>query len=59
MQGLMAHLKTQDTSKIFLEVSANNSAAIALYEAHAFERSGLRKAYYADGSDAITMLKVL
>jgi tRNA threonylcarbamoyl adenosine modification protein YeaZ/ribosomal-protein-alanine acetyltransferase len=59
LQGLLAHLKTQDTSKIFLEVSANNSAAMALYEAHAFQRSGLRKAYYADGSDAITMLKVL
>jgi tRNA threonylcarbamoyl adenosine modification protein YeaZ/ribosomal-protein-alanine acetyltransferase len=59
MQGLMAHLKAIETSKIFLEVSAHNSAAIALYEAHAFQRSGLRRNYYADGSDAVTMLKVL
>jgi [ribosomal protein S18]-alanine N-acetyltransferase len=59
LRGLLAHLKNLETSKVFLEVSAQNIPAIALYEAHGFQRNGLRKAYYADGSDAITMVKVL
>jgi tRNA threonylcarbamoyl adenosine modification protein YeaZ/ribosomal-protein-alanine acetyltransferase len=59
LQGLLAHLATLNTTKIFLEVSAHNSAAIGLYEAQGFQRNGLRKAYYADGADAITMVRVL
>ena len=39
----------------FLEVSAHNHAAIALYDAFGALRFGLRKAYYADGSDAVEM----
>lgn len=57
--GLLAHLQTNHTTKIFLEVSAQNTAAIALYKSHGFANMGLRKAYYADGSDAITMVKAL
>ncbi len=57
LQGLLVHLETLNTTKIFLEVSAHNIAAIALYKNHGFANSGLRKAYYADGSDAITMVK--
>jgi tRNA threonylcarbamoyl adenosine modification protein YeaZ/ribosomal-protein-alanine acetyltransferase len=59
LQGLLVHLQSQKTTKIFLEVSAQNSAAIGLYEVQGFQRNGLRKAYYADGSDAITMVKAL
>jgi tRNA threonylcarbamoyl adenosine modification protein YeaZ/ribosomal-protein-alanine acetyltransferase len=59
LQGLMAHLVAHNTTKLFLEVSASNIAAINLYEAEGFQRQGLRKAYYSDGSDAITMVKVL
>jgi tRNA threonylcarbamoyl adenosine modification protein YeaZ/ribosomal-protein-alanine acetyltransferase len=59
LQGLEAHLQSLHTTKIFLEVSAHNAAAMALYENHGFQNAGLRKAYYADGSDAITMVKAL
>ena len=59
LQGLFTHLQTLQTSKIFLEVSAQNTAAIALYKTHGFANTGLRKAYYSDGSDAITMVKAL
>jgi tRNA threonylcarbamoyl adenosine modification protein YeaZ/ribosomal-protein-alanine acetyltransferase len=59
LNGLLAQLDQLDTKKVFLEVSANNSAALGLYEAYGFQGHGLRKAYYADGSDAITMVKVL
>jgi tRNA threonylcarbamoyl adenosine modification protein YeaZ/ribosomal-protein-alanine acetyltransferase len=59
LKGLLAHLKKLETSKVFIEVSAQNISALGLYDAFGFEHSGLRKAYYADGSDAITMVKVL
>ena len=59
LQGLLSHLQSLNTTKIFLEVSTDNAAAIALYENNGFQRSGLRKAYYADGSDAVTMVKAL
>jgi tRNA threonylcarbamoyl adenosine modification protein YeaZ/ribosomal-protein-alanine acetyltransferase len=59
LEGLLAHFKTYNTAKVFLEVSAGNDAAIALYKNLGFQRSGLRKSYYADGADAITMVKEL
>ncbi|WP_231118829.1 GNAT family N-acetyltransferase [Oecophyllibacter saccharovorans] len=43
------------TEKIFLEVSVNNRAALALYGQLGFRQAGLRQAYYPDGSDACVM----
>jgi ribosomal-protein-alanine N-acetyltransferase len=40
---------------IFLEVSANNTAALQLYRTSGFERQGLRRRYYNDGSDAYVL----
>lgn len=49
--------------EIFLEVAADNAAAISLYERHGFRQVGLRPHYYprADGStaDALVMRKAL
>jgi tRNA threonylcarbamoyl adenosine modification protein YeaZ/ribosomal-protein-alanine acetyltransferase len=59
LEGLLAYFKTCNTAKVFLEVSAGNDAAVALYKNLGFQRSGLRKSYYADGADAITMVKEL
>lgn len=42
-------------SGITLEVRTDNAAATGLYRRHGFERSGLRKGYYADGTDACVM----
>jgi len=40
----------------FLEVRTDNEVAIALYQAHGFERLGLRRGYYRpSGADAYTM----
>ena len=47
---------------MFLEVAADNSAAIALYAATGFARVGLRKGYYPhpDGArDAVVMRRAL
>ena len=53
----------QGAIRVFLEVDATNSAALALYHSRGFEQSGLRKRYYEhpDGtrSDAIGMTKIL
>jgi ribosomal-protein-alanine N-acetyltransferase len=48
--------------EMFLEVAADNLAAIKLYEATGFERVGLRKGYYPhpDGAkDAVVMRRAL
>ena len=45
--------------EVWLEVRADNSAARALYKKCAFEESGVRRNYYDDGEDAITMRRDL
>jgi tRNA threonylcarbamoyl adenosine modification protein YeaZ len=58
MQALVTHLKSRNTSKLFLEVAADNVAAMALYRHMGFVETGVRKGYYArkNGAvDAITM----
>ena len=55
LQGLIDYLKTIRTQKVFLEVADDNAAARGLYVRHGFQRTGLRKGYYAGGQDAITM----
>jgi ribosomal protein S18 acetylase RimI-like enzyme len=42
-------------SKVFLEVHEGNSAALSFYRATGFKVDGLRKNYYLDGSNAVTM----
>lgn len=45
--------------EIFLEVSAANPAAQALYRAAGFAEAGRRRAYYPDGSDALLLRRPL
>lgn len=66
-RGLVARFlyqaRLRGADKAFLEVSAENTAAIALYESAGFARSGLRRGYYrtADGAvvDALVMSRGL
>lgn len=46
---------TAGVAEMFLEVSVRNGGAIALYQQAGFARFGLRKRYYADGSDAYVL----
>ena len=40
-----------------LEVSARNAGALALYQSAGYAETGLRRRYYSDGTDALTMAK--
>ena len=55
LDALLAEAVRRGCSRVFLEVRAGNTAAMALYERRGFERIGVRRGYYADGSDAVVM----
>ena len=49
----------QGAATLFLEVSERNAPALALYLGQGFDRTGLRRRYYADGADALVMARIL
>ena len=51
--------RLRGAERIFLEVSTRNPAARGLYQQLGYQQIGRRKAYYADGSDALVLSKVL
>lgn len=54
-----AAVRERGAARIFLEVSRNNRAAIALYEDMGFTLERVRARYYPDGSDALVMARAL
>lgn len=56
IHALQVHARARGCSKIFLEVSRANAAALALYDRMGFEIVNTRLGYYADGSDAVEMI---
>lgn len=48
-------LERSGRPRAHLEVASGNVSALSLYERLGFSVSGRRRAYYADGSDAVTM----
>lgn len=46
-----------DYNQAFLEVKASNNLAISLYLKFGFEVLATRKSYYANGEDALAMIK--
>jgi ribosomal-protein-alanine N-acetyltransferase len=59
LKELLAEAARRGATAVFLEVRADNPAAQALYERFGFERIGLRRDYYDDGTDAIMMMRKL
>jgi len=59
LQAVIAHAREARAHSLFLEVGADNPAALALYGQTAFEAVGRRKAYYRRGgrrpADAVVM----
>ena len=54
---LLQTCRETGTPDAYLEVRVSNTAAIELYQSLGFAQDGLRKAYYQDGEDAITMAR--
>ena len=46
MAGFLAEAQTRGAERAFLEVAADNVAALGLYEAAGFQATGRRKGYY-------------
>ncbi len=46
LAGFLDMAESREAQDIFLEVAADNAAAIALYQAAGFRQSGLRRGYY-------------
>jgi len=56
MNALLSEARDRGAREVFLEVRADNPAAIDLYERLGFERLAVRAAYYQpDGVDALVM----
>jgi ribosomal-protein-alanine N-acetyltransferase len=59
LQALHDHARQRGASRIFLEVRDDNASALALYDTHGYERTGVRTNYYGPGASAIVMMKSL
>lgn len=57
LEALEEAWRARGVVQAFLEVSAPNTGARALYARHGWGEVGLRKRYYSDGSDAVLMNK--
>jgi [ribosomal protein S18]-alanine N-acetyltransferase len=59
LEAVIAHARAGGARAVFLEVAADNPAALALYRQAAFDAIGERKAYYRRGEghlvDAVVM----
>jgi ribosomal-protein-alanine N-acetyltransferase len=54
--ALLDHANSRGASQVDLEVRADNTSAIRLYERHGFSRVGVRRGYYQpSGADALVM----
>ena len=58
-QAGLDRLRAMACDGCYLEVRTNNTGAIALYESLDFRRTGLRRRYYSDGTDALLMKRDL
>lgn len=60
LRAVLEDAERSGAALVVLEVRASNDAALALYGALGFARTGVRRAYYSDnGEDAIVMQKHL
>lgn len=63
VDGLIRALQRAEAQRVFLEVAADNAAALGLYQSLGFTQVGTRKAYYARPAgpavDAIMMARAI
>ncbi len=56
---ILYYLREQLVQSVYLEVDADNTAAIQFYSKVCFQRLRFIRGYYSDGKDALTMLLTL
>lgn len=59
LEDLIGEAKRRGVRRMFLEVRVSNASAMMLYLKHGFRGLYARVRYYADGEDAIVMMKEL
>jgi len=59
MRHLLRTAQERGSTRVFLEVGADNAAAIALYHRWDFEVTATRRSYYGPGQDALVMRRIL
>jgi ribosomal-protein-alanine N-acetyltransferase len=59
LRAAMERAAGMGATAIVLEVAVTNQAARSLYAAHGFTAAGLRRRYYADGTDALILRSTL
>ncbi len=59
LRSIEASAQAAEATLLWLHVDAENTAAIRLYEAHAYLRAGREEDYYPDGHSALVYLKRL
>ena len=59
LEDLLEEAKRRGAKKVFLEVRVSNAPAMLLYLKHGFRGLYARSRYYADGEDAIVMIREL
>jgi ribosomal-protein-alanine N-acetyltransferase len=59
LQRTIGYLIAHAAREFYLEVNPKNVEAVGLYRKLGFEKAGLLKEYYSDGSDAIMMKIIL
>lgn len=57
LDALLQELQEQAYSSLFLEVRAENAAALQFYEKHGFRQVGRRPRYYSDPADDALILQ--
>lgn len=55
LDALLAEARERRCTEVFLEVRADNAAALALYAARGFASTGVRQDYYGPAQDAMLM----
>ena len=55
LDALLAQARERDCTRVFLEVRADNAAALALYAARGFVITGVRHDYYGPAQHAVLM----
>ena len=60
LNEVIAYLKNEQVSRLFLEVRESNCVAQALYKSYGFKESGRRKGYYkSPNEDALNFMLIL